>query len=150
MHYLGIDPGKSGGIALLDEDFSVVFAIPMPPTMSDINDVMKHLPDDTRAIIERVSSMPGQGVASTFKFGKGFGALLMSLIANEIPFEQASPQKWMKYYSMKKSKTESKTQWKNRLKGKAQEMFPKVKITLALSDALLIARYCHAWYSNSD
>ena len=39
-------------------------------------------------------------------------------------------------------KEESKSQWKNRLKAKAQQLFPKLKITLKTADAILIAEYC--------
>jgi hypothetical protein len=48
----------------------------------------------------------------------------------------------MKFYGMKKSKTESKTDWKRRLKEKAQQLYPDTKVTADMADAMLIARYC--------
>jgi len=148
MFYLGIDPGQSGGIALLDQGYKVVFCVKMPKTLKDMDDLFKGLPDQTMCVIEKVHSMPGQGVASSFKFGMNYGSLRALLVSNEIPFEESTPQKWMKFFSMKKEKTESKTDWKNRLKGKAQQFFPKTVVTLAVADALLIARYAHAWFSS--
>ena len=93
------------------------------------------------AIIEAVHSFPGQGVASSFKFGMGYGGLRMALVAAGIPFEAVSPQKWQKVMGIPPKKGETKTQHKNRLKARAQELFPSLKITLATSDALLLAAY---------
>lgn len=50
----------------------------------------------TLAIVEKVHSMPGQGVASTFKFGKGYGSLLGILAGLSIPVELVTPQAWKK------------------------------------------------------
>ena len=36
--------------------------------------------------------------------------------------------------------------WKNRLKSRAQELFPDIKVTLRTSDALLLAHYCKEKY----
>lgn len=41
----------------------------------------------------------------------------------------------------KKIGGESETQWKNRLKAKAQQLFPQQEVTLATADALLIAEF---------
>jgi hypothetical protein len=93
-------------------------------------------------VLEKVHSMPGQGVSSTFKFGQNFGFVRACMYMSGIPFELDTPQKWMKFYGMKKKKEESKTDWKNRLKAKAQQLYPNIKITNDMSDAMLIARYC--------
>ena len=53
---------------------------------------------DTIAIIEAVHSFPGQGVASTFKFGNNFGQWQGILSAMAVPYIQVSPQKWMASY----------------------------------------------------
>jgi crossover junction endodeoxyribonuclease RuvC len=94
-------------------------------------------------MIEKVHSMPKQGVASSFKFGRGYGGLRMALIAAGIPFEEVTPQAWQKALAIpKRSKTETPVQWKNRLKALAQQLYPDIKVTLKLADALLIATYC--------
>jgi hypothetical protein len=100
------------------------------------------------AVIEKVHSMPGQGVHSTFKFGMGYGGLRMALIAAGIPFIEATPQAWQKELEIPpRKKTETKTQFKNRLKAMAQQLFPGVDVTLKTADALLIAYYCRQKYS---
>ena len=87
--------------------------------------------------------MPGQGVASTFKFGMNYGMLRMALIAAGIGFETVTPQTWQKKMSCM-SKGDKKV-----TRAKAQELFPQVQITgrgiksptHAVADALLIAEY---------
>jgi hypothetical protein len=95
------------------------------------------------AVIEKVHAMPGNGVSGMFKFGMSYGGLRMALIAAGIPFEEVQPRAWQKAMGIPpRSKTESGTQWKNRLKAKAQQLYPAEKVTLAVADALLIATYC--------
>ena len=78
-----------------------------------------------------------------FKFGMSYGGLRMALVAAGIPFTAVTPQKWQKALGIPhRERTESKTQWKQRLKRKAEQLFPNHKLTLAISDALLIAHYC--------
>jgi len=150
MNYLGIDPGQSGGIAVLGAN-GAHEAWPMPKTERDVWMLLDEniggpisVLDDF-ALIEAVHSFPGQGVASSFKFGMSYGGLRMALTAAGIPFEEITPQQWQRALGIKprqRKKGESKTQFKNRLKAKAQQLFPDVKMTLAICDALLIAEVC--------
>jgi hypothetical protein len=143
-YYIGIDPGTSGGIAVLNLDGAIHYFTPMPETPADILDVlMKH--DDAICCLERVWGTPGMGGASMFTFGQNFGTLQMALYAAGVSVDDITPQKWMKMFQLKKAKEESKTQWKNRLKAQAQQFYPNPpkKITLAVADALLIATYCY-------
>ena len=136
--YIGIDPGQSGGLALIKSTTTevtteVIDVIKMPATEFDIWTWFLNKQTNCFAIIEKVHSMPGQGVASTFKFGKGYGGLRMALVAAGIPFEEVAPRMWQKSMGISsRLKTESKTEFKNRLKSKAQQLFPHIKITLAI------------------
>lgn len=47
-------------------------------------------------VVEKVHSMPGQGVASTFKFGVGYGQLLGLMSGIYLPIELVTPQAWKK------------------------------------------------------
>lgn len=157
--YIGIDPGQDGGLALLGGSKPRcgvggrylppcrVELTSMPPTERDIWDwifAKSDPPEGTIfAMIEKVHSMPKQGIASTFKFGVGYGGLRMALTAVRIPFEEVSPQAWQKALGIpRRKKTETNTTWKNRLKAKAQQLFPKTEVILKTADALLIAEYC--------
>ena len=148
--YIGIDPGASGGIAWIEG--TEVQAVKMPSTEHDIFDALHEIVHPVKyrgahqptvhASIEKVHAMPKQGVSSTFKFGVNYGLLRGMLVALRVPFEEPTPQRWIKRLEIpNKKKSETPTQWKNRLKGRAQQLFPQVKITLSTSDALLIAEY---------
>ncbi len=154
MIIIGIDPGQAGGFAMRGFGNHSMKAWPMPKTEADTNEMIESLATcwdklklgtdlEIQAYLEKVHSMPGQGVSSTFKFGKGYGFLRGVLTANRVPFEDVTPRTWQSALGMKKSKTESKTEWKNRLKAKAQQLFPHLKITLATADAILICEYGH-------
>lgn len=140
MLIIGIDPGQNGAAVLMSSDGSpldeVRFSI---STEFDIAMALKEWPSfyncETFAYLEKVHSMPGQGVASSFKFGKNFGFLIGCLTSLLIPFEYVTPQKWQKELSCM-SKGD-----KNVTKQKAQQLFPKIAITHSNADALLIAEY---------
>jgi crossover junction endodeoxyribonuclease RuvC len=148
--FIGVDPGKHGGLVCMDYDGRVLDLIRMPSTESDVWKWFIEIYDPsvrTVAVIEKVHSMPKQGVASSFTFGMGYGGLRMALIAAGIPFDQVTPQKWMKAIGIPpRKKTDTNNQWKNRLKAHAQQLFPQENITLATADALLIAEYCRRAY----
>jgi len=139
---IGIDPGFNGGIAVLNADTAeVIEVVAMPDTIADISDVIERHKDAMCAYIEIVHSMPKQGVASTFTFGKYYGYVQMAVQAHKVRCIDVQPSKWQAFFSLKSDKGETKTQHKNRLKHRAQQLFPNVKITLATADALLIAEY---------
>lgn len=151
--YIGIDPGSSsGGMCIIgvpdDKDLITYYRTIefKKETEKDIFDTLHfhRMPKNNfvKAIIEKVHSMPGQGVSSSFKFGQNYGFLKGILTALSIPYEEVTPQRWMKYYGMKKNKEESKTEWKRRLRQRAEQLFPNVKITANTADAILIANYC--------
>jgi len=138
--HIGIDPGASGGIAFIPDNLpSEAWASKMPETLADLWDILDGVGFDStshHACLEKVHSMPGQGVASSFKFGQGFGHLEMALTASRIPFTYVTPQKWQKELGCLTGGD------KNVSKARAQQLFPHLKITHAIADSLLIAEYC--------
>ena len=145
--YIGIDPGASGGLASVHVDGSCA-AVTMPPTERDVWEWVTDLSSwrPPFAVVEKVGGFikgnPAPGSAM-FRFGVSYGGLRMALVAAAVPFEEATPQKWQKGLGITaRGKDESKTAFKNRLKQRAQQLFPGVKITLATCDAILIAEYC--------
>lgn len=143
--YLGLDPGQSGAIAALMPNGTVVCCITLKDTEHDICNSLRSLIEyhHTCAMLERVSSMPGQGVASSFKFGANYGFLRGLLVALQIPFEEVTPSKWQGYL-----KCRSKGD-KNVTKAAAQRKWPSEKITHGNADALLIAEYCRQNYGRN-
>lgn len=141
MRHIGIDPGANGGIAVLDDSGAVIFLRKMPETPQDLIDALRRFAEDSCCTLEKVGGMPGNGGMAMFNFGKGYGHLEMALLSLRIPTETVTPQKWEKTYQLGSSRGVKKTEWKNRLKAKAQQLFPGERITLAVCDALLIAEY---------
>ena len=142
--YIGIDPGLSGGIAILNQDGSVKEVVAMPVTPRDIYEFLLSYKEESRCGLEDVGhGMPGQSSKATATFARHNGHLEMALLALGIPTEKVTPQKWIKVYQLKKKKEQDKNEWKNVLKAKAQSLFPQLgkKVTLKTCDALLIAEY---------
>ena len=140
MRFVGIDPGKNGGFALLDNGNA--HAWKMPETEKDVQDLFEELAlgEKVFCLIEEVHAMPGQGVVSMFSFGRNYGMLRAMLVANYIPFETVTPQTWQREYGLT-NRHWSITVKKNHHKARAQELFSHIKMTHALADALLIAEY---------
>ena len=143
---IAIDPGLSGGIACLRAG-QPVLAVPMPATEGDLIALLRELapdPDQTTAYLEAVTGYVGvaQPGSSAFRFGRNFGFLLGVLQTLGIRLELIRPQRWQKPLGLgTASACASKTEWKNKLKGLAQRLYPRLKVTLATADAVLILDY---------
>src|SRR6266481_2586788 len=96
---MGIDPGASGGIALIDRAGTLTEAIPMPKTVKDIADFIEGWQLDIAfALLESVHSFPKQGVSSSFNFGMNFGMLKMALV--HVPHEEIQPSVWQREFGL--------------------------------------------------
>ena len=135
--YLGIDPGtSSGSMALIDFQGQHVSTIKLKETHHDIWEWLDEYREGIGyAVLEKVHAMPRQGVVSSFKFGESFGFCQGMLTAAGVRFEFATPQKWQKAMQCRTGGD------KNISKARAQALFPGIKITHAIADALLIADY---------
>jgi len=153
IYFIGIDPGSvSGAFALIiDSNIRLVkterFKDRTEKEMCEILRAWKKSANtdgaDIKAIIENVHLFPGQGISSGGKFMRNKGIIEGWLMALNIPYERVSPQRWVKSYGMKKdnARGETQSQWKKRLRQRAQELFPNHKIVAENADALLIANY---------
>lgn len=138
---IGIDPGKNGGIAICDG--KECRCVKMPSTPSDLLCFLQEAGSagNCVAYLEKVGGMPGQGASASFVFGENYGHITLALLASKIPTEVVSPQRWQNFLNLRGKKGESKTDHKNRMKARAQQLFPSEKVTLWSADALLIAHY---------
>ncbi len=136
MKVLGLDPGWSGGAALLNEDGTLLGVTSFAnKTEADIiSEVQAICLSSPIVYIERVHSMPAQGVSSSFKFGWIYG-LLRGLVIGSSRVIDVTPQAWQKALGCLTKGD------KNISKAKAQSLFPGVKVTHATADALLLAYY---------
>ncbi len=138
---LGIDPGQSGGLAVLDSNGNLLECIKMPSTPADILNALKERNPSWCYLEDVGMGMPGQSSKATATFARHNGHLEMALLACGISTIKVSPTKWQKALGLSGKKGESKQSHKNRIKAKMQGLFPKFKMTLWAADALAIAQY---------
>ncbi len=118
---IGVDPGNSGAISLLEDGRLLdVWDMPLVPKISgkgnEISPVLlceiveevaaiavhQWVENDTEVevIFEQVHSMPRQGVASTFAFGKAFGLVIGVFAARGWPMRFVTPQNWKRKFGL--------------------------------------------------
>ena len=143
MRMAGIDPGKSGAIAFLPGD--LIFDMPVMQwgkretvdgvALADL--FREHCPD--HVFIERVNSMPKQGVASSFAFGQSFGIAIGVVAALQIAHTFVTPQQWKKDMRVSSEK--------NAARARASQLMPALSHNWPLvkhhgrAEAALIASY---------
>lgn len=151
MRVLGVDPGASGALAVVEGGRLV--ALEDMPTMTvkrgarqvrEVNAaalgamVARLLPIDAAAI-EQVGAMPGQGVSSMFAFGRAVGVVEGVLGALQIPQSRIPPQEWQRGMRVRGGKDGSRE--------RAAALFPARagdfarKMDDGRSDATLLAAY---------
>ncbi len=153
MRVIGIDPGLSGAVAILENNKVInIFDIPVmtegKKNKRQLNSALLVSlikentvnQEEVAVVVEQVNAMPGQGVTSMFNFGQTFGALKGICAALELPIFFVRPSKWKKHFELiNSSKDASRT--------KVIEMYPKLSNQLSKkkdvnkSDAILIARF---------
>ena len=144
MNYIGIDPGKKGAIAWLENGCQAVWPYSNEMLVQICKEAMEAIEHEQKVIVcvEKVGAMPGQGVTSMFNFGKSAGFIEGVLQAYGIPYQLITPQKWKKEFSLGHSKEDRITVCKR--------LFPSVKLlptdrckkeSDGMAEALLMAEY---------
>ena len=108
---LGIDPGsRSGAWAILGPAGLVAGDLPVVDGNIDAAALARlvRATEPTRAIVERVSAMPKQGVTSVFSFGAAYGIILGVLGAAGVPVTLVPPTKWKRAFSLDSDKEKSR------------------------------------------
>ena len=136
------DPGLSGALAILG-DFDDIHLYDLPQANGELDPaaLARILRDAApcRAIVEHVHSMPKQGVASTFKFGRSYGTILGVLGALSIPTIRVRPQVWKHHFRLLR-------QHKDASRALALRLYPDLEGLHLVkhhgrADALLMARF---------
>lgn len=81
------------------------------------------------------TNMPSSAMAV---YASSWGFLKGVLTAYKYRIVLVPPKKWQAALGLGRATGLSKTQWKNKLKQRAEQLFPQIKVTLATADALLI------------
>ena len=138
--YLGIDPGKSGAIGVLNPDGSYLSVWDMPDTTVGLAELINDLTlnEEAYIILEKVHSMPTDSSVAAFEFGRRVGNVEGVLAAYKLGFTRVSPQTWKRSFGLiGKDKEASRIL--------ASEMWPKAPLNRKLhhgrAEALLLAEY---------
>jgi crossover junction endodeoxyribonuclease RuvC len=157
MIFVGIDPGVTGAVAIINTDGDVavqpwiddtpIAAVKkgkktkseyLPAQMAEI---LRAVPSSrAHVFIEKVAARPDQGVSSMFGFGKGYGIWIGIVAALGLSYTLVTPQAWKKMLMQGMSD-------KDAARIRAQELYPgcadqlKRKKDIGRADALLIAEF---------
>ena len=139
MIYIGIDPGATGSIGVIDTTEGTAEAIPYSDEI--LIDTLAFYPA-AKVMVEQVHAMPGNGSASMFNFGKAYGFILGALAAYKISYQLVAPTRWKKEFSVTADKKTSI--------GCCKRLFPEVELRRnmrcrsdhdGMAEAMLIAEY---------
>lgn len=156
---LGIDPGLSGGLAIVGEGGPCAIPMPTSKRRIDWQALVRviHRVEPPVAAIEKVWSIPGFAGGNTFAVS--YGTYLGILHALHVPVVEIPPREWQAAYLPRPStarrtrtKGESDQDRVNRMgHGKAarkaalvriaESIWPGLQFTSGTADAMLIAEY---------
>ena len=153
--FIGIDPGMNGGVAFIkpemQNDYTTV--VRCPKTTAEMALALgagmgTTAPSDIVLFIEHVWAFPGDGKVSAFRFGYNYGLWKGISAAFELDVYNIQPRKWQGIYDMPANmQPRVRKKW---LKELAESLFPNIKITYNVSDAVLIANYAKECYFNEE
>jgi len=147
MHfYLGIDPGRRGGLALIDEHKNLIYIEPMP-LLSDgynyilIYEMIEKLPDNTTILLELKPGVMDKSASPTTSFGFHCGALYGICINHNTHI--ISPKTWKTEFEVFRNYKETRPDMKLRSIHAAEKVFNRTfkKNEDGMAEALLIAEY---------
>ena len=145
IRILTVDPGKSGGLSYYNGFETVVRKF---TTESELLDFLRGLkfPEEVHCIVEDVPRFVSSATSSSssFKLGYNYGFYMGALRSIGFKVDLVKPQVWQKGLPGLRPKI-GYTLRKRILKDIASRLFPKIKVTHAVADALLILD----WYTKS-
>lgn len=147
---IGVDIGKTGGIANLDSE-NGLWTEPMPVNdcgvdAEELFRLMNEMRNAKAAYVERPFAMPKSGAHSMLMFGKSYGIVIGVLTAVGIPIIEVYPQQWMKEIY---DKCPKKLEKKDRSIWAFSRIFPGINVNapgknsihMGMLEAALIAEY---------
>lgn len=152
---MGVDPGLSGAVAILDVVTEELTVHDMPTVelakgkgsarivSAQLLSTLIAGQNITHAVVERVTAMPGQGVTGMFSLGRSLGIVEGIIASYDIPMTLVQPKEWQGIYGLKGKKVDA-----DGSRQIALQLFPREAALFARkkdngrADAALIAR----WY----
>lgn len=158
MVILGIDPGLKGGLAVMDAATRQLKLLTAMPVIDRGGALIKRkgatvdgraltlllmpfVPQITVVALEDVHSMPGQGVASMFSFGEGYGIVQGVLLALGLKITKIQPSVWKSQLNLSSDKKKS-LEMAARLWPEYGNIFKLAKND-GLAEAALMCKFAH-------
>lgn len=159
MRVVGVDPGLTGALCVLEQSGDVVALKDLPVqrdgklawidglTLQSI--LIEYCGGHTcRAVVERVSAMPAQGISSAFQFGVGLGSILAILQASNIPIHLVQPARWKRESGLSRCEPNTPGARKKLCLEKARLRWPGCGLGRSKDDGRAEALLLAAWYIN--
>ena len=152
--HIGIDPGKSGALAVVPQDKGTPQVFSCPKSMAEMSSLLKYILGKSlivSAVIEKLWGGPHAGGARAFKLGENYGQWCMAFELLGIEYTLVAPATWQKYYKKPKGAPTKEFSVVRALK-----LFPDVSIKKGprsklddhnKADALLLAQYAKEMYN---
>ena len=143
--FIGIDPGKAGGIACIDTVNSIRYTEPYSD--KSLIDMCRYescrcKTEHIICCLEKVGARPGQGVVSMFNFGQSVGYIKGVLESFRIPYQEITPQKWKKEFGLNSEKAASTEVCQRLFPDNSLLATPRCKkMHDGMAEALLMAEY---------
>ncbi|CAB5178720.1 hypothetical protein UFOVP158_29 [uncultured Caudovirales phage] len=152
MRVLGIDPGKTGALALWVPDSRYLEVRDMPSSPVRVAGDVRWFTEVgvTAACIEKVGGVGRQSASRSFTFGFGTGVIYGALAAFDIVPAEVTPMKWKAAFGLKRDTGETDASFKGRSRSLASELFPEYSLLFCRAkddgraEAALIAYYSAA------
>lgn len=148
LNVLGVDPGLDGGLAVICGN-RCIHAIRMPIFKFNKDRRDHRVIERWRlvfwvkqaikaynlqyAVVEKVASSPQMGLASSFKFGMGYGEVLGVLTACGLVVHDVHPNEWKPRMQLSRDKSLSLARF--------EEIFSEKAVRDGPAEAALIAHY---------
>ena len=168
--YLGIDPGLSGGFAVVSGD-RIRFKMVMPTlsfgntkddkTKTEIDregvlSFLKIFPPHTHVVIEQQEAFRSQNITTTCTTCRNYGILLMGLTVARFYATEVPSSIWQAHFGIVSAKKAGGASTKAQAFAIAQTIYPRVDFRKSnrahvfhdgIVDATLIAKYCQSLFS---
>lgn len=127
MQVLGIDPGKTGALALWAPATRYLEIRDMPgsPLHAACDIYWFTQLGVSATYVEKVGGVGRQSASRSFNFGFGTGVIYGVLAANGVAPEEVTPVKWKAAFGLKRGPGETDASFKGRSRALASELFPE-------------------------
>lgn len=126
MRVLGIDPGLTGALALLNDEGQLVEVQDLPVMSGQIDGyqlkgmIAALAPD--HAVVELLHAMPSNGSRAAFSQGDSWGAIRTAIQCARIPHTTVTPSKWKQRLGLTRGATDKER--KEISRRRAIELYP--------------------------